>query len=193
MKKLLVIFGGPNGCGKSSLYEALRARKGTLPFLNADMIAVATKGIPGSRGEVEAGRIMLTQLKDAIAQGRSVSFETTLSGRLWEPLIKPAHAQGYYVIIVFVSLDSVELSLQRIEARIRSGGHPIPAETVRRRWPRAHANFWCRYREMVDAWYLFDNSKKGAVLAAQNIEGRKKILHPDVIKRVESYGKKSRA
>jgi len=189
MEKLLILIGGPNGCGKSSLYEGIRSRKTPLPYLNADLIAVASQGIQGAHGEVNAGRIMLRQLSSAIKEDRSIAIETTMSGRMWVKIINNAKAKGYKITSVFVTIDTVEKSIARIAERKRRGGHAIPDDTVRRRWKRCHYNFLQSYRRISDSWYIFDNSKNGAVLIAQKTSDKFRVFNEGVLKRIEEYGK----
>ena len=161
-----------------------------MPFLNADSIAVATRGVAGSAGEISAAKLMLSQLDEALSSGQSVSCETTLSGLVWRCVIAQARELGYRIVVVFVSVSSVELSLERIEERARRGGHWIPPDTVRRRWPRSHNNFFDTYQPLADQWYLFDNSKQGAVLVA---EGglRDRIYNAALLEEMKLRAKKS--
>lgn len=70
----------------------------------------------------------------AIAEGGSVSLETTLTGMTVLKRIRDAKAAGYEVSIRYVALASVELHINRIEQRVLKGGHHIPTETLMRRY-----------------------------------------------------------
>jgi hypothetical protein len=70
----------------------------------------------------------------AIAEGGSVSLETTLTGMTVLKRIRDAHAAGYEVSIRYVALASVELHINRIEQRVLKGGHHIPTETLMPRY-----------------------------------------------------------
>ena len=41
---------------------------------------------------------------------------------------------------------------------LRTGGHDVPAETVRRRFDRGRRNFFTLYRPLADTWRLYDAS-----------------------------------
>ena len=67
-------------------------------------------------------------------------------------------AGGYRIELVFLSLPSVELALQRIAARVRQGGHDVPRADVVRRFNRSWKNFRLIYRELADMWAIYDNA-----------------------------------
>ena len=47
---------------------------------------------------------------------------------------------------------------QRVAARVRSGGHAIPEEVIRRRYERGLVNFFNAYAPAADSWILVDNT-----------------------------------
>jgi predicted ABC-type ATPase len=59
---------------------------------------------------------------------------------------------------LFVYLDSPELCIERVAARVAKGGHDVPDEEIRRRFKRANINFWNVYKKLADDWSLFYNS-----------------------------------
>jgi predicted ABC-type ATPase len=58
--------------------------------------------------------------------------------------------------LVYLRLDNPEIALKRIAARVREGGHDVPAADVRRRFVRSWRNFENMYRAPCDAWWLYD-------------------------------------
>jgi predicted ABC-type ATPase len=86
------------------------------------------------------------------------AFESTLSGRTYLPLLRQWKADGYRIELVFLSLPSVELALQRISARVRQGGHDVPRVDVVLRFNRSWRNFQLIYRELADTWAIYDNA-----------------------------------
>jgi predicted ABC-type ATPase len=89
---------------------------------------------------------------------QNFAFESTLSGRTYLPLLRRWKASGYRIELVFLSLPSVELALQRIAARVRQGGHDVPRADVVRRFNRSWRNFRLIYRELADMWAIYDNA-----------------------------------
>jgi len=76
-------------------------------------------------------------------------------------------AAGYRVEIVYLKIDSPQLALKRITARVKRGGHDVPREDVLRRFARSWANFDGVYRPLADLWEVYDNSSIDPVLTAR--------------------------
>jgi predicted ABC-type ATPase len=191
MQKVFLLIGGPNGCGKSSLYEVLRSRKDALPFFNADLLAVSIEGVQGAQGNIAAGRLLLDKLQRELNEEKSLAVETTMSGRLWLNVLSEVRARGYHLAIAFVTVDTIELSLARIAARKARGGHDIPESTVRRRWGRCHRNFLNLYKPLSDTWFVFDNSGNGARLIAQSTRQGEQVYDQSKMNRIEDHAKAS--
>ena len=71
---------------------------------------------------------------------------------------------GYRIEIVYLRLDSIDLALRRIEARVRQGGHDVPKRDVLRRFDRGWENFVRIYQPMAESWAVYDNSGAWAQL-----------------------------
>jgi len=157
--KKIEIVAGPNGSGKSTFAESffLRTRENAV-FLNPDLIAAGIAPLDFDRAAFQAGRILINEVKQRIARSESFSFESTLSGKSWAPILANAKNEGYQVVLYFIFLGEVEQNLQRIARRVKQGGHHIPTDAVLRRYPRCFANFWNLYRALAADWYVFDNS-----------------------------------
>lgn len=160
--KHLEIFAGPNGSGKSTFAETLFLQdKNKSPrFINSDVIATGISPLDVDAAAFSAGRIMLEAINESIAQGLNFAFETTLSGKTWTGVIREAKAQGYQITIYYLFLDRVQDNLKRIKHRTKIGGHNVPHETVKRRYPKSIVNFWNLYRPSSDNWFIFNNSGK---------------------------------
>ncbi len=63
----VVVFAGPNGAGKSTHADAIVASLRINTFVNADYIARGLSGLNADQVAIQAGRIMLTRLKDLAA------------------------------------------------------------------------------------------------------------------------------
>lgn len=181
MPKILQIIAGPNGCGKSTIAELLKAEGLLTPFMNADIIAQGLSLQTSQLSEIQAGRAMLERLHTAIRTGESVSFETTLSGRSWLRLISDAHKNGYVVSLFYVLVRSVDIALARVAQRVSEGGHHIPDDTVRRRFERSKVLFTEMYRSQVDEWFLFDNSESKSALVVKGSGNAQTIFSPSLL------------
>lgn len=167
------MLGGPNGAGKST--AAPRLLRGPLrvdEFVNADTLALGLSAFRPQDVAVEAGRITLQRLSVLEAQRRSFAFESTLASQGLARRLDRLKQSGYRVHILYLWLPTVELALARVAARVRTGGHDVPAEAVRRRFERGRHNFFTLYRTLADAWRLYDATPlKGPKLIAARGSG----------------------
>ena len=153
--KKIFIIAGPNGAGKTTFArEFLPDEAGCLQFVNADLIAAGLSPFAPEAAAFQAGRLMLTQIADHVAHGRSFALETTLSGL------------GYAVSLHFLALPNPEVAIERVAQRVRQGGHNIPEAVIRRRFASGKANL-ARYCALVDDWDVYDNSGAQPVLMSE--------------------------
>ena len=155
----VVVLGGPNGAGKST--AAPRLLRGSLKvdeFVNTDTLAQGLSAFRPEDVAVEAGRITLGRLETLALQRRSFAFESTLASQSLARRLVRLKDDGYTVHVVFLWLPDVDLALARVAERVRSGGHDVPAQVVRRRYERGRHNFFTRYRVLADQWRLYDAS-----------------------------------
>jgi predicted ABC-type ATPase len=154
----VVIFAGPNGAGKSAHADAILAALGIETFVNADYIARGLSGRHTDTVAFEAGRIMLTRLRQLGEAKADFAFESTLSSRTFAVFLHVLKQQGYAVAIYYFSLANAQLAVRRVKLRVALGGHDVPADIVRRRFGRSLNNFFNLYMPLADEWTLFDNS-----------------------------------
>lgn len=159
--KKIEIIAGPNGSGKTTFAESyLLGIKGAAVFLNPDLIASGIAPLDFEKASFQAGRVLISEIKARFERGESFNFESTLSGKTWATILRQAKADGYEISIYFLFLDCIQKNIQRIQKRVKMGGHFIPTQAVRRRYPRCFENFWNLYRPLCSNWYIFDNSGK---------------------------------
>lgn len=157
--KTIKIIAGPNGSGKSTFAESYFLEQLKVQhFINPDTIAAGIAPLNVESAAFQAGRIMITAIKEAIKKGESFAFESTLSGKTWFPILEEAVVAGYEITVYFIFLDKVQENIKRIKKRVTQGGHFIPPETVRRRYPKTFLNFWRVYRPLCKNWFVFNNS-----------------------------------
>jgi predicted ABC-type ATPase len=154
-----IVIAGPNGAGKTTFAREFLAKEpDVVQFVNADLIAGGLSALRPQIAAVAAGRVFLAEL-DRLARARmSFAFETTLSGRAYVGRLRKWKAAGYWVELVYLKIDSLQLALKRIAARVKQGGHDVPREDVLRRFSRSWANFDRVYCPLADAWMVYDNS-----------------------------------
>ena len=175
----VVIFAGPNGSGKSTHADAIVAALGINTFVNADYIARGLSGRSADAVAMQAGRIMLTRLKELAAAQPDFAFESTLFSRSFATFLRQLKAKGYQVAIYYFSLSTALLAVRRVKLRVTMGGHDVPAETVHRRYKRSVSNFLTLYLPLANDWTVYDNSSaQQAKLIASFADGILNGLEP---------------
>ena len=130
---------------------------------------------------MEAGRIMLRELHRLADERQSFAFESTLASRTLAPWIRQLIDDGYEFVLGYVWVESPDISVERVAARSRAGGHHVAEEIVRRRWQRSVDNFFGLYLPLSHQWYGYDNSARGAPIEiAEGGSGQTEvILNPE--------------
>jgi predicted ABC-type ATPase len=177
----VAVLAGINGAGKTTASQRVfRAGGLRVPiFVNADTIARGLNALDAESMAAKAGRIMLDHLHELAAGRKSFAFETTLAARTYAPWLGKLRDSGYIVHLLYYWLRSPDLAVERVAHRVRSGGHDIPEETVRRRYARSVRNFLDLYRPVATTWQVFDNSDWRSELIAHNNSYFDTIADPD--------------
>ncbi|WP_243453738.1 zeta toxin family protein [Sandaracinobacteroides saxicola] len=134
-----------------------RFRRGRLPLVNPDIIALSLPSSAGARRELQAGRIAIEQRRQLLATRAAFVIETTLTGAGERQLMLSAIDAGYRVGLVYVGLDDLELSMFRVRVRVATGGHDVPISDLKRRFERSLANLDL-VAPLAQRLLLFDNS-----------------------------------
>jgi predicted ABC-type ATPase len=156
--RVLVVLAGPNGAGKTTFFELYLAKLG-LPFVNADLLARSLRPEAPDTLAYDAARAADEVRRLLVQEGASFCTETVLSDPDGHKLalLREALAAGYEVVLVFIALESAELSSARVAQRVAAGGHDVPDDKVTARFPRTLANL-AKALRFVDLTVVFDNS-----------------------------------
>jgi len=155
----VIVISGPNGAGKSTLApHLLRDAFGIVEYVNADTIAQGLSAFAPDDAAFGAGRVMLERLNQLAGQERDFAFETTLASRFYVRWLGELQYEGYNIHLIYLWLSSPALAVERVNQRVRFGGHGVPEETIRRRYERGLRNFFGLYRPIVDSWQLYNTS-----------------------------------
>jgi predicted ABC-type ATPase len=153
-RPLLVAIAGPNGAGKSTFYQARLRDELGLAFVNADEIAREHQIDPYTAAEV-AERTRREHLR----MRESFVFETVFSdpeGAKLDFLLE-AVEQGYHVVLCFVALADAAESDRRVAMRVLQGGHDVPFDKLKARFPRSVHNLHRALGELPNV-IVYDNS-----------------------------------
>ena len=153
--KRLIVYAGANGAGKSSL----RAGGGDSVDFEIDPDRIARQINPADPRSVDfaAGKQALRLFDRTLAEGRSLSLETTLTGRTVLGRMQAAKDAGYEVTLRYVAVNDATINIDRVQARVVQGGHWIEPATVRRRVASSLENLPAAMA-IADRSVLLDNS-----------------------------------
>lgn len=200
-KPVAFVVAGHNGSGKSTLWYDRLAPKLRIPLINADRLMLSilppTDKAPlpvwartlrdgDMRWQVLSQQSVQLFTGLIMDQRMAFAFETVFSH--WKQLpdgrveskadvIHTLQRAGYFVVLVFVGLVSADLSILRVETRKQQGGHAVPVNKLRERFPRtqkaiAHA------APLADLTLMFDNSRdRQRAFALVRAQQGKKILY----------------
>ncbi|MBI3981841.1 MAG: zeta toxin family protein [Gemmatimonadetes bacterium] len=156
----LYVLAGANGAGKSSIAGATFERE-SAGYFNRDeaarLMLAANPGISLAQANAEAWQQGKRLLERAIAQRLDFAFETTLGGTTIARLLQKAIASGVELRVWFVGLNSPELHIARVRARVERGGHPVPESKIRERYDSSRLNL-VRLLPGLTALRVYDNS-----------------------------------
>lgn len=166
------IVAGPNGSGKSTAYGQgdVAGLDGSVWIINPDLLTVRLRNAEDL--ETIAANLAAVQrierwLDASIEVHQTIGVETVLSSPKYRRLVEKAKAHDFEVCFVYVYLDSVELQLERIRARVAKGGHDVPPDKVAARRQRSFEQmpwfFW-----QADQVWIFDNSDAELDLVARH-------------------------
>jgi predicted ABC-type ATPase len=110
---------------------------------------------------MQAGRVMLNRIDQLTALGMNVAFESTLASRSFAAMIKRLAAEGYRFHLLFLSLPSADMAVNRVRERVTVGGHHVPEDVIRRRYAAGLRNFFQIYAPLAFSWRFYDNSLHG--------------------------------
>jgi len=190
--KQLYIISGCNGAGKTTAsYTVLPEILGCKEFVNADEIARGLSPFNPDSVAIEAGRLMLSRIKELLSRNESFSIETTLATRSYFRLIEKAHQQDYAVTLLFFWLKSPEQAIERVAERVAKGGHNIPRDIIVRRFYEGIDNLFKIYMPIVDTWVLVNNSETPRSIVATGGKDQETVVRNNYLfSKIEEYVKR---
>ena len=167
----LYIISGCNGAGKTTAsYTILPEMLNCHEYVNSDEFAKSLSPFDPSAASITASRYMLMKIKFMFEHRLDFCIETTLATRTLLKMVEDAQGHGYSVTVIYLWLNSPELAIQRVRARVSTGGHNIPEDTIRRRYHKGLEYFFHDYRHLCNRWILADNSKPPFKVVAEGTQ-----------------------
>lgn len=156
----LYIISGCNGAGKTTAsYTMLPEMLDCSEFVNSDEFAKGLSPFNPENASIQASRYMIMKIRYLLKRQSDFGVETTLATRTLLRTVRMAQEEGYSVTLLYFWLNSPELAINRVAARVETGGHNIPEETIRRRYRVGIDYFFHDYAPICDRWILADNSQ----------------------------------
>ena len=156
----LYIISGCNGAGKTTAsYTMLPEMLDCSEFVNSDEFAKGLSPFNPEKASIQASRYMIMKIRYLLKKQKDFGIETTLATRTLLKTLRLAQDAGYTVTLLYFWLNSPELAVERVAARVGTGGHNIPEETIRRRYRVGIDYFFHDYAPICERWILADNSQ----------------------------------
>lgn len=154
----LTVIAGPNSAGKSTFtratQEALR-----VPIIDPDSIAMQLRPDNAEAAALAGGKQAIKRARAYLDNNQSVAVETTLSGNTYLRMMVEAKSKGWQVNLIYVGVDNVQISIERVAQRVAAGGHNVSKEDIRRRYTRSLTNLKIAIQQ-ADYTSIFDNSAR---------------------------------
>jgi predicted ABC-type ATPase/EAL domain-containing protein (putative c-di-GMP-specific phosphodiesterase class I) len=154
----IVVLAGSNGAGKSTFFREVLAPTG-IDFVNADLIARSMNPAAPSSVGYEAARTAEAMRQDLVSRRQSFCMETVLSDPAGDKVafLRTAQSMGYSICLIYIRLDSVDLSRARVQQRVIEGGHDVPDDKLEARFERTRRNA-ANALQLSDVGLVLDNS-----------------------------------
>jgi predicted ABC-type ATPase len=201
-KPVAFILAGHNGSGKSTLWYERLVSTLRIPLVNADRLTLsilpeqdrATGRLPAWAQEMRDDDERWQRLSQegvrafvslVMEKRMSFAFETVFShwrrlpdGRYESKadIIASLRKGGYFVVLLFVGLSSVDLSILRVYTRQAQGGHGVPLDRLLARYPRTQRAVG-HAAPLADMTIMFDNSRSlRKAFALVRVQQQRKVL-----------------
>ncbi|MDH4414372.1 MAG: zeta toxin family protein [Rhizobium sp.] len=180
---LAIVLAGHNGSGKSTMWRLVLSDQLQIPLINADRMMLSILPEPDSEGALapwaqtlrDKDQSWMRVAQDGVqafvghAMQAKVPFAMETVFSYWEPqpdgtvlskldLIRDMQAAGYFVLLIFVGLTSVELSILRVQTRVAEKGHDVETGRLIRRFPKTQRAI-SEAAKIADASIFTDNSR----------------------------------
>jgi predicted ABC-type ATPase len=194
----IYVLAGVNGAGKSSIAGAAFREKGG-EYYNPDEVAGSLMKADPTLTQADANAAAWSEgvrlLTRAIEERLDFAFETTLSANTIPRLLAHAASQGIEIYVWYAGLSTPELHIERVQARVRRGGHDISEEHIHRRYEHSRLNL-IELLPSLTALRVYDNSVDADPAAGRapmpvlvlHVE-RGKILNPRDLSRTPNWAK----
>lgn len=139
---------GPNGAGKSSLAEIFVPDDAVI--INGDKIREETKNLQLAEQKTK------NLIEGAIILNRPICYESNFLDPRDRDFYLSFRAQGYVLQMIYLGLNSIEESVQRVSQRTNLGGHFVDMSSIELNYKHGLRNAISNYKDF-DSVLLVDN------------------------------------
>ena len=156
----LLYVAGPNGAGKSTFSKELSA-PGAIIF-DADKVIARIEaqapGMPKKKVYDTATMEFFNQAKEAIRLKQHFTLETNFRDKELMDIAQEFKRYGYTTNMVYLTLDSIEQSIYRVNNRVLNGGHFVDHKNIRLNYDEG-LQYLERFADGFDNLEIVDGSK----------------------------------
>jgi predicted ABC-type ATPase len=148
----LLYVAGPNGAGKSTFSEEL-SNPGAIVFDVDKVIArieAQSPGMPKKKVYDTATQEFFNQANAAVKQKQHFTLETNFRDKF--------KRRGYTTNMIYLTLDSIEQSIYRVNKRVLNGGHFVDHKNIQLNYDEGLL-YLERYAASFDNLEIVDSSK----------------------------------
>lgn len=157
----------------SSLAQRLGSHKKISGLVIQDGKILFNKASPDSYVASIAASLIRDRLIEA---GKTFTFETVMSHSSKLDILKKSKASGYRNYLYYVATDDPDINVSRVIHRVRTGGHTVPEDKIRRRYFDSLA-LLVDAINLTDRAFVFDNSGKENIWLAEITSGESVEFH----------------
>ncbi|MDO3628159.1 AAA family ATPase [Mucilaginibacter sp. BT774] len=156
----LLYVAGPNGAGKSTFSKEL-SNPGAIIFDVDKVIArieAQSPGMPKKKVYDTATQEFFNQANEAVRQRQHFTLETNFRDKELVDIATQFKRRGYTTNMVYLTLDSIEQSIYRVNKRVLNGGHFVDHKNIQLNYDEGLL-YLERYADSFDNLEIVDGSK----------------------------------
>jgi predicted ABC-type ATPase len=129
----LLIIAGPNGAGKSTFSKDLSATGAFIFDADKEIAKIEARfpGLPGESVSYAVEQYFLDCVDDALKNKTDFTIETNFRDAGLMDTVDRFKDKGYEVNMLYIGLGDIKQSMDRVTARVKSGGHFVDVDSVR--------------------------------------------------------------
>lgn len=185
-KPFIIFVVGPNGSGKSTLINQILSylQNDNIPYLCPDVVAKELTDISDEFEKMRTSQILVNKIKEEyIAEKKSFILESVGTHSSHIEFLERALKQGYSLAIYFVTINNVEINIERVKKRVLDNEHDVPNDKIISRYYSVMDKL-IDYIEVSNCILVIDNSTERYRAAfLKNESGYKVFLNEEYVEK----------